>query len=640
MLVIHLTLCNVQAKPVQQKVQEINYITYLPYIIDRPGVYILVVNWYANTSISPDQSLIEIMSSDVILYGNNKVLRGDSTLKSKCLYIHDVGNVTIYMPIIENWKYGVLVINCHDVFVFGNASRIRDVKNATVHVERSTHTLLVDLALTNDSRITFYDSSHAILINLSLTNNSGIVFQRSFENEVVNCTLDNKPIIYYEGLTDLDITNIDFGQLIVVNCSNVVIRELELVSSAITLIEVSSVEDCFITNVMITKGGGGILLIETNNCTITHCTITNVGTALECRNSRNVVINNIGISNARVGIDLSSLKDFIITNSTISNCDEAAICSYYSEDGYIYLNDFIGNVKVLHVPDVPYQAMRNVTWHSPDYIVYKYGGSVYVNYLGNYYSDYMGYDEDGDGIGEDPYRLYEGGFVIYDNYPLIASKAFYYIIPEERDLSRVPGIFIANGVFNTTFIVGDTYRHKHTGFRAATADVIGAIRIAESFRGVAESSYVEAYVDTYVSDFVDGSVVVYWEKIKTPTIICIGGPGVNYLTYKYNGTYPFVWRYIHNVKSYIYSEVSGIKYERNSTHDYAIIALVEDHNRYILIVWGLTRNGTQAACIALQNYSEFSDILKGRAVIIAWTDSNSNGIPDKDDRIMCMEKWP
>jgi len=635
-LITQLALCNISIEVPRQKAQEPIPITYLPYVIDKPGTYILTVSWYANASASP--ALIQIMSSDVTLYGGGslgRVLRGNST--SICIYVHDKENVRIYdLPIIENWEYGISVINCKGVYISGSPLSDSHIKNSTVLVQNSEATSLIGLSLTMNSKIVLYKSNYTHLISLSLMSRSGIILHESFNNEVYNCTLDGKEIKYYEGESDLEISYTDFGQLIVVNCSNVVIRELELASSAIMLMEISDVVNCLIANVTISEGVEGIRIIEVNNCTITNCTIIGTDVGLKCCYSKNVTINYVTISNARIGIDLVFLKNFTITNSTLFNCSETAIHSNYPKDGYIYLNDFLYNARVLQVPD---QAIQNVTWHSPNHIVYEYEGSIHIGYLGNYYSDYMGYDGDGDGVGEEPYEVYGDSLKVLDLYPLVRRRTYYRTPQEKATLSHIPGLFIIDGVFNATFIVGDSVKHTHTGFKAATADVVGAIRVAESFRGAARSSHVEAYVDTYVSRYVNGTVIIEWDKITTRALICVGGPGVNYLTFKYNGTYPFVWRYIPHVKSYIYSMISGKIYERNGTYDYAVIALVEERGRYVLIVWGLTRNGTQAACIALQNYDMFSDVLQGKAVIIRWTDSNGNGIPDKDDKIVSEEVW-
>jgi len=55
-------------------------------------------------------------------------------------------------------------------------------------------------------------------------------------------------------------------------------------------------------------------------------------------------------------------------------------------------------------------------------IYYDYtSGSFHKNYLGNYYGNYTGSDEDGDGIGTDPYN----GTGMADSYPLMDTSACY-----------------------------------------------------------------------------------------------------------------------------------------------------------------------------------------------------------------------
>lgn len=46
---------------------------------------------------------------------------------------------------------------------------------------------------------------------------------------------------------------------------------------------------------------------------------------------------------------------------------------------------------------------------------YSTGDKSIISYLGNYWSDYVGEDSDGNGIGDDPHK-FDGG---RDDYPLM-----------------------------------------------------------------------------------------------------------------------------------------------------------------------------------------------------------------------------
>ncbi len=71
-----------------------------------------------------------------------------------------------------------------------------------------------------------------------------------------------------------------------------------------------------------------------------------------------------------------------------------------------------------------------------------------------------------------------------------------------------------------------------------------------------------------------------------------------------------------------------------------MIALHRDHGRYVLVVWGLTANGTMAACQLLQHYDDlYPELLTGKALILRWQDSNENQLVDTEDTLTVVETW-
>jgi len=87
-------------------------------------------------------------------------------------------------------------------------------------------------------------------------------------------------------------------------------------------------------------------------------------------------------------------------------------------------------------------------------MTYTYNGNIYTNYLGNYWDDYNGSDDDNDGIGDAPYYIDEDN---NDTYPLMQPWENYFgydSIPPGIENITFPSKSRA-GFINITCIVSD-----------------------------------------------------------------------------------------------------------------------------------------------------------------------------------------
>lgn len=168
-----------------------------------------------------------------------------------------------------------------------------------------------------------------------------------------------------------------------------------------------------IANNTVGNNSEGIEMLHSNNNTITNNTIgnnNNYGIDMRDSNNNTITYNTITQEGGSIGIDMQDSNYNTIANNTIRNNYYGISMRDSNYNNVIYLNNFIDNT------DNVYSYNSYNIWHSPENITYTYNGNTYINYLGNYWSDYTGSDSDRDGIGDTPYTI---DFDDADNYPLM-----------------------------------------------------------------------------------------------------------------------------------------------------------------------------------------------------------------------------
>ncbi|MFX1304292.1 MAG: NosD domain-containing protein [Promethearchaeota archaeon] len=222
--------------------------------------------------------------------------------------------------------------------------------------------------------------------------------------------VNGKPIYYYVNRTKLSSSNFtNGGQIFLVNCSNVLISDLNVSYSSQGISSFHS-NNVTVVNTDSSFNIDGIYISNTNNSYIRRnivnnndraiyitggCQNTNIsenlvknnkerGIHLKFFNNNNTFIDNRIINNF-VGIHLQISSYNLISGNIIKNntygLEMDAGCDY----SLIYENFFINNSVHASVG-----AIHN-KWNSSE--------------IGNYWDDYTGTDLDGNGIGDIPYNI-------------------------------------------------------------------------------------------------------------------------------------------------------------------------------------------------------------------------------------------
>ena len=269
----------------------------------------------------------------------------------------------------------------------------------TVYVYNGTYSgdiyIEKNITLTGEGAdVVTIDGSYGIIIGSTSTVNGVIVEGFSVLNSqrgisiyplASNCTVRNNII---DGLTG------DYGNIIY------------------------STNNSFTNNVITsaTTAYGALYLWSANYCTIANNTIINnqltdsdwAGAIVLEEVDHSLIIDNTIVNNAGSGILLYASHNNTITRNNISSNERGLWWQQWeqseaSEGNRIYFNNFNNNKDVdLYEGCIP---IADNIWNSTSPMPYFYEGVSYTNQLGNYWSNYTGSDNDGDGIGDDPYAV-------------------------------------------------------------------------------------------------------------------------------------------------------------------------------------------------------------------------------------------
>ena len=155
-----------------------------------------------------------------------------------------------------------------------------------------------------------------------------------------------------------------------------------------------------ITTLSVAHGKKFSIKLGASYGTVTNCNLYGSHTGIDLRwESNNNLIINCDIYDNEAGINIQSGSNNIITDCDIHNNNRGILVQSYSNN-LIYRNIFRDNGWHNAHDDWPNNRWDNGT-------------------VGNYWDDYHGKDEDGDGIGDRPYHIPGGTANSRDRYPLM-----------------------------------------------------------------------------------------------------------------------------------------------------------------------------------------------------------------------------
>ncbi len=348
-------------------------------------------NTILNNSVHDNYEGIDILISD------NNTIRGNNASFNDSVGIqlyHSANSAVVHNVVSNNW-IGI--------------SLYHSVMNAVVNNSISSN---------DGSGISLQSSADNILSNNTMVRDGIIISGQNLEHWDTHTidtsnTVNGKPVHYWKDITGMTVPS-DAGEVILANCTDVVVENQNVSSSTVGILLGFSSSNELFNNTAYWSDVAGILLYESDSNSVRRNTISlSYQAGILVDTSSNNSINNNTASLNEFGMFLRDWANNTIVDNLLSWNSKYGMLVLSTGVHWIYHNTFINNTK---------QAKDDTDTNHWDN-GYPSGG--------NYWSDYQGVDlyrgpeqniPGSDGIGDTPYVIDSDSI---DRYPLVSPGTAY-----------------------------------------------------------------------------------------------------------------------------------------------------------------------------------------------------------------------
>ena len=180
-----------------------------------------------------------------------------------------------------------------------------------------------------------------------------------YDNVIENNTVNGKPLVYLMGQSDLVID--DAGQVVLIQCSDSTIKDLELANIP-KGVELFSSNNCVITNIVCIDSGYGIDLDSSENNQITNNLLVNNlhGIYVDDGSTNTVVSNNIVRQNLYTGIYSNAAQVTIEGNQVNDNNRGIITGGIFALQNNIISNNVTNNWNGILLNSISTKVTQNV----------------------------------------------------------------------------------------------------------------------------------------------------------------------------------------------------------------------------------------------------------------------------------------